>query len=148
MPTSTSVNREGIVQEALSWLDTPYHHQAACKGVGVDCAYLVGAVAEAVGAISKFKVAPYSIEWHWHSREEKMLDIIEAFGARLKSGPPMPGDILAFQYGRCCSHLGIMLPDKQFIHAHIKAGRVVVNSLEGEFLERLRCIYKFPNLKE
>lgn len=148
MQTSTLVSREEVVKEALSWLDTPYHHQAACKGVGVDCAYLVGAVSESLGLIKKFKVDPYSIEWHWHSRHEKMLEIIESFGALPKDGLPKAGDILAFQYGRVCSHLGIMISDSEFIHAHIKAGRVVVNSLDGEFLQRLRRVYSFPNIKE
>lgn len=144
----TSISRKQIVEEALTWLNTPYHHQAACKNVGVDCAYLVGAVAEAVGAIAKFQVEPYSIEWHWHSREERMCNIVESFGGKQVKGDPKPGDILAFKYGRVCSHLGIMLDDNQFIHAHIKAGRVVVNSLSGEFKDRLQRVYKFPNLKD
>ena len=31
------MKRADIVEEARSWLGTPYHHQAALKGVGCDC---------------------------------------------------------------------------------------------------------------
>ena len=33
--------RDLIVEETKSWLRTPYHHQGAIKGVGVDCAMIL-----------------------------------------------------------------------------------------------------------
>ncbi|MBN9249774.1 MAG: hypothetical protein J0I86_04210, partial [Mesorhizobium sp.] len=33
-----------IVAEALSWLGTPYRHQASSKGVGCDCLGLIRGV--------------------------------------------------------------------------------------------------------
>lgn len=141
------MRRADIVECAMRWLDTPYHHQAGVRGVGVDCAYLVGMVAQETGAIPEFKVAPYSTEWHWHSREEMMLEIVESFGA-VRTDTPAPGDILAFQYGRTASHLGIMVTPTTFIHAHIKVGRVVLNTLTADFSARLRQVYKFPNLED
>lgn len=141
------MNRQDIIKCAYSWVDTPYHHQAGVKGVGVDCAYLIGKVAEEVGAIEKFKVDPYSIEWHWHSKEERMCAIVEEFGA-IRVDEPKPGDILAFKYGRVCSHLGIMVRDNRFIHAHITSGKVLINTLSGDFLARLDRVYQFPNLEE
>ncbi len=38
------------VQEALTWLGTPYHHQGRIKGVGVDCGTLICEVYEKVGS--------------------------------------------------------------------------------------------------
>lgn len=144
MPT-----RKQITDCAKSWLDTPYQHQVGLKGVGVDCAYLIGKIAEETGSIEKFKVEPYSIEWHWHSREEAMCNIIEGFGAvQIDAKKAQPGDILAFKYGRVNSHLGVMLTDMYFIHAHLPAGKVLVNSLSGEFKDRLNRVYRFPNLEE
>lgn len=141
------MKRIDIAKCALTWLGTPYHHQAGVKGVGADCAYFVGKVAEELGAIKEFKVAPYSIEWHWHQKEEMMLKIMEQMGA-IPVETYDVGDILAFQYGRTCSHVGIYLGDNQFIHAHLPAGKVLVNSLSGEYADRLRKFYKFPNLED
>lgn len=143
------MQRKHIIENALSWLNTPYSHQAGIKGVGVDCAYLIGKVAEEVGCVKKFEVEPYSVEWHWHSREERMCNIIESFGAKqIEISDIQPGDILAFKYGRVCSHLGIMIRPGQFIHAHLKAGKVIVNTLSGEFLERLERAYRFPYIQD
>ena len=141
------MKRKDIVKEVISWINTPYQHQVALKGFGVDCAYLIGKVAENVGAIEKFQIEPYSTEWHWHSHEEKMLGIVESFGA-IKVDEPKMGDILAFKYGRVCSHLGIMIDDNMFIHAHQGTGKVTVNRLTGEFKERLQAVYQFPNLED
>jgi len=31
---------QSLIDEARTWLGTPYHHQPRVKGVGVDCAML------------------------------------------------------------------------------------------------------------
>lgn len=143
------MKRTDIIKAALTWLNTPYQHQVGLKDYGVDCAYFVGKVAEEIHAIDRFVVEPYSVEWHWHSREEKMCSIIESFGCKqITMEELQPGDILAFKYGRVCSHLGIMLSDNKFIHAHLPAGKVIVNSLSGEYSERLERVYRFPNLED
>jgi NlpC/P60 family putative phage cell wall peptidase len=36
--------RQTIIAEARAWIGTPYHHQAARKGVGCDCLGLVRGV--------------------------------------------------------------------------------------------------------
>lgn len=139
------MDREAIVKEALTWSGTPYQHQVGLKGVGVDCAYLVGKVAEGVGLIDEFKVEPYSVEWHLHSREEKMCNIVEGFGCTpVPVADTQPGDILIFKYGRVGSHMGIYVGRNLFIHAHLPSGKVLLNSLSGDYLKRLHKVYKFP----
>lgn len=137
-----------IAEAALTWDNTPYHHQARVKGVGVDCAQLIAAVAEEVGLIPTGAVIPvnYSTEWHLHNREEVLLQNLEAFGCTKKVGlVPEEDDILCFKYGRCVSHLGIYLGNSLFIHAARNAGKVTVNTLSPETLKRLAFIYIFPN---
>lgn len=41
--------RQAVVTEALTWLHTPYHHQAATKGAGCDCIGLLRGVGNALG---------------------------------------------------------------------------------------------------
>jgi cell wall-associated NlpC family hydrolase len=137
--------RDKIIEEARSWLYTPYHHQAAVKGIGVDCAYFIGAIAENVGLIDKFYVEPYSIEWHMHNPEEKMLQIIEGFGA-VKVENYKPGDILVFKYGRSCSHLAILLPDNFIIHASIKHKMVLAEEFRDDYVTRYKCAYAYPGV--
>ena len=42
---SQTFSRHSVVMAARTWLDTPFHHQARLKGVGVDCVGLVIGVA-------------------------------------------------------------------------------------------------------
>lgn len=138
--------RSRILVEALTWLNTPYHHQARVKGIGVDCAQLVAGVAENVfDRLKPINIEVYSVEWHMHNREEKMCDIIESFGCSSKPlEDRIPGDILTFQFGRVQSHMGILMNDERFIHARLDIGKVVINQLSGDWLARLGRVYKFP----
>ena len=141
-------NRIRIVCEAFDWVGTPYHHQARVKGVGVDCAQLVAGVAENVfPRLRPINNQVYSVEWHMHNREELMCDIIESFKCtRIEVADRQPGDILTFQFGRVQSHMGILINDNQFIHARMDIGKVVINQLSGDWLDRLGRVYKFPSL--
>lgn len=136
-----------IVEAALGWVDTPYHHQARVKGVGVDCAQLIAGIAEETGHIAAGTPIPfnYSTEWHLHNREEQLLQNLEAFGCTRKEGlNPEPGDILCFQYGRAVSHLGVYVGNDMFVHAANNLGKVALNTLSPETLKRLKFIYIFP----
>lgn len=129
---------------AKTWLGTPYHHHARVKGVGVDCAQLMLGIAEELGLITTgLVVENYSTEWHLHNREEKMLNLIEEFGCKQKEVHEV-GDILAFQFGRVCSHLGIYVGNEQFIHARLDVRQVVLNTLSGDWQKRHIRTYSFP----
>ena len=137
--------RSDIITEALSWVDTPYHHQAKLKGVGVDCAQLILGVAQELHYTPKdVVVTGYSREWNIHNREEVMLGYLEQFGAFEVQRPLEGGDILCFKFGRACGHLGIYLGDGTFVHSHLTAGKVLVNSLSGDLLRKHAKTYSFP----
>lgn len=118
-----------IVQEALTWLDTPYHHHARVKGAGVegagvDCAQILLAVyVDALGLAPPLDVGTYSTQWHLHRGEEVYLQWLERAGAR-RVQTPAPGDIAMFMFGRTHSHSAIYLgPDEGlFIHAYVELG--------------------------
>lgn len=136
-----------LIKEALTWIDTPYHHLARLKGVGVDCAQLMAAIYESVSN-TKINIETYSVEWHLHNRQELMCDTLESFGCiRIDVADAKPGDILAFKFGRVNSHLGMLVQDDQFIHANMTAGKVLINSLSGDWITRLNRAYVFPLLK-
>jgi len=136
--------RPEVAQKALEFLGTPYHHQAKVKGLGVDCGQLILAVAQELNLVSPtMRVTNYSTEWHLHNTKEKMLNMLEQFNCVEKTTLEV-GDIVCFKFGRVCSHLGIYLGDGQFIHARIDQGKVVINSLSGDWLKRQTKTYSFP----
>ena len=111
-----------IVAEAESWLNTPYHHAADIKGVGVDCAMLPVCVYHALGLIPRIDPRPYPHDWMLHRSEERYLGWVEKFAARVDA--PEPGDLVLFRVGRCLAHGGIVISTDLMIHADLHARRV------------------------
>ena len=121
--------RARVVQEALSWQGTPYHHMGRVKGAGVDCGELLALVYDAAGVTPEIMPAAYNHDWHLHRGEEKYLAIVEAFAHRIE-GPPLPGDIVLYQFGRCISHGAIVVQWPQIIHSYVGKG-VVLDDAEA-----------------
>ena len=139
--------RDQIIQAALTWEGTPYHHQARVKGVGVDCAHFIAGVAIDAGLISPDVQLPfdYSPEWNLHNTEEKLVNYLLQFGC-VEKAIAEPGDIIAFKIGKAIGHIGIMLPDGKYIHAQnqVKPERVTINTLSGAWLRRHTRTFSFP----
>lgn len=138
------------VKAALTWLDTPYHHHARVKGAGVDCAQLIIAAAMESGIITNEQatIAPnYPVQWHLHNRDEKLLEVLESFGCvEIDKEMTQAGDIVCFQFGRVTSHLGIKINETQFIHARYDTKKVVINTMQHEWLDRWTKTYTFPGV--
>lgn len=137
-----------IAKEAIEWVGTPYIHKARVKQVGVDCAQLVAAIAEKFNLVTSEQlnnIPQYDVEFHLHNREEKLLNILESFGCTRKDEIDI-GDILAFRYGRSCSHLAIFVGNNQIVHANymMAVPKTVCTAYNSEFSRRLGAIYSFP----
>lgn len=115
--------RQMIVRESLSWLATPFHHQARLKGVGVDCAQFLIGVYTACALISPPDIGYYSPDWFMHEDRERFAEWLARFCRPIKV--PQIGDIVTFRYGRAVSHAGIVLAwgdDGRVIHSYRGAG--------------------------
>ncbi|WP_130471886.1 NlpC/P60 family protein [Candidatus Magnetaquicoccus inordinatus] len=124
--------RDQIVEIAMGWLHTPYHHHARIKGVGVDCVQFLIAVFEECQLATGAEANGYAQDWHLHRSEEKYLQGIQQYARPVVT--PEPGDIALFRFGRCVSHAGIVLPDtKKIIHAYAGHG-VILSALDGQEL--------------
>jgi cell wall-associated NlpC family hydrolase len=117
--------RARVVAEAESWLGTPYRAAQRVKGRegGVDCLTFVVEVYERAQVIPHYEVTFYPPDWHLHRSVERYLEgVLEC--AREIAGPPEPGDIVLFRYGRCFAHGGIVTHWPRLIHAWNGAGVV------------------------
>ena len=79
---SESEVRQRIVDEAKSWVGTPYVSNGMIKGKrgGTDCAMFPLAVYAACGLIPKeFDPRPYPPQWHVHRNEEKYVEYVLRF---------------------------------------------------------------------
>lgn len=139
-----------LIEEAESWIDTPYHHQAKLKGIGVDCCNFILAIAENCNIVKPIELAPYNLMWHLHARHEMMLELLEKYGCKkievdLTDPETWPiGSILCLRYGRTCSHLALVLPELNIIHAAIDFGKVVKQPISDQYVVRAGSLYIYP----
>jgi cell wall-associated NlpC family hydrolase len=126
--------REQIVEEARTWLHTPYHHHARIKGAGVDCVWLLIEVYRQFGLVADdFDPGNYSNEWYMHRDEEIYLGGVQRFAKPLPiEAEPQAGDVALYKVGRCVSHGAILIDRDYVIHANRRAGQVEITELRGQ----------------
>jgi cell wall-associated NlpC family hydrolase len=130
--------RRKVVDEARSWLLTPYHHQAMVKGAGCDCVTLLIAVYRTVGVVAfDFSAGNYDGEWFLHRSEEIYLQGVAKHAHQVDE--PQIGDVALYRLGRTVSHGVIIVetkPELYGIHASRPARNVEMielRALEDKF---------------
>jgi NlpC/P60 family putative phage cell wall peptidase len=118
--------REQVLEEARSWIGTPYHHGQCLKGVGIDCVWIMVAVYKTIGVVpANFNPGNYSRDWYMHRSEELYLAGVKHYARPLAAdAKPLPGDIALYRIGRCVSHGAIVVDDEFVIHAYRKNRQV------------------------
>lgn len=131
--------RQKILEEARSFLNTPYHHQGRIKGVGVDCAMLLAEVYEKAGLVPFLDPRPYPRDWHLHRNEERYLGWVRRYGREVSA--PDPGDVALFQFGRCVSHGAVVVQWPIIIHSYLTDGCILDDASKGIMSGRVRAFY-------
>jgi NlpC/P60 family putative phage cell wall peptidase len=117
--------RQDIIDEAMTWLRTPYRHAQTVKGAGVDCAMLLREVLVHCGHVpDSFDPRPYAAEWYLHRSEERYLMGMEKYAHRIETKKVKAADIALFRFGRTASHGAIVIDDNLMIHANRLARQV------------------------
>lgn len=122
MSNAERVERVLVLNEAKSWIGTPFHHEARIKGRdgGVDCAMLLAEIYERAGVVPRIAPEHYPHDWHLHRDEEKYLRWIERFA--VPTDESRPGDVAIFRIGRTWSHGGVIIAWPVIIHAWYESG--------------------------
>lgn len=134
--------RAAVVAEALTWLNTPYHHMGRVKGAGVDCGMLIAEVFERAGLIPHLNIEYYPMDWHLHRGAERYLGWVSKYAKEVQRDP-LPGDIVLHQWGRCISHGAIVIKWPMVIHSYIGQGVVLADGTKEPLAGRQRAIHSF-----
>lgn len=119
-----------IIDEAMSWLGTPYKYASAEKGVATDCSGMVVKVYEKAGR----KLPRNSAK-----QAEFCVD--------LSPDEVEPGDLVFFATGKNpdrVSHVGIMLDPENFIHASASKGVVVSKVTSSYYIRTFKKYGRLP----
>ncbi|ODN72440.1 NlpC/P60 family protein [Methylobrevis pamukkalensis] len=136
--------RDAIVAETLSWLGTPYRHQASLKGAGCDCLGLVRGVWRAAIGPEPETPPAYTPDW-----AEAGADSLQAAALRHLSPVDLnditPGDLLLFRWRAHlpAKHAAILVAPGRFVHA--QHGAAVASAwLSPWWRRRLVAAFAFP----
>ena len=140
--------RERALGEAMSWIGTPYQHQASMKGVGCDCLGLVRGVWRATCGDEPEIPTPYRADWAEVTGEERLLAAARRWLVEISPATAQPGDVVLFRMSpdaaiKHCALLSEAGPPGRIVHAYW--GRAVTESWLGEWWRcRLVAAYAFP----
>lgn len=132
--------RQAVIDEARTWLGTPFHHMGRIKGRhgGVDCGQILAAVYETAGQIPYVQPQPYSMQHALHSSDEWYIRYLEQFAIEIPEHDARAGDIVVYRVGRCYSHAGILIENwpGKIIHAVNDAGVIVSHGTQEGYLKK------------
>lgn len=139
------MTRDEIVDEARTWLGTPWHHQARVKHVGVDCVGVIIKVAHHFG-ISDFDILDYSRI----PDPVQMKALLDQHLIPITKAEVLPADILWLRVKEDPQHLAIVsrVDPMMVIHAFNRRGiDKVVETHAGAFWDdRVIGCYRYPGL--
>lgn len=123
-----------IIEEAYTWLGTPYKYAAQEKGVGTDCSGMVMKVYETVTG----ELLPRNSAKQAEFCDEKSAEDVKI------------GDLIFFATGKNpekISHVGIIIDNETFIHASSSKGVVVSNFTTPYYRRTFRKFGRVPDKK-
>lgn len=144
----TVPSREAIVREALSWLGTPYQHQASVKGAGCDCLGLVRGVWRALYGPEPLPLPAYTPDWAEAYGQETLLEAAKAILIEVPPESAAPGDVMLFRMApdAPAKHAAILGADGTWlIHAYW-ARAVVESRFAPWWRTRLAAVFQFPGV--
>lgn len=144
------IARDDVIAAARTWLETPWRHQACCKGVGVDCIHFIAGVARELGlpCAEVFFATP---EYHNYGRTpdpELLLAACDLLMQRIPLGTEGLGDVLVIHFDRHPMHFAFVsdLAPRRLIHAWLGARRVVEHGIEPPWPGRVLRAYRLPGV--
>lgn len=132
---------EQFIEEAETYLNTPWIHQGRLKGVGIDCIGLVQVAYEKVTGIQ------YSGEINYHrvpqkGRENRLHSILIQYLDEVPKAEMLRGDVLLFSFNGLSNHIGIYLGDLVLLHAWQEVQKVIKMRMDPAWLRCIRGVYR------
>ena len=139
-------DRHHIVAVARDWLETPYRHQFAKKGLGCDCLGLVRGVFEDVYGYSPENPPPYSPSWGEVGPKEHLLEAAARHLVPVKEAKNASVLVFRMKPTMTAKHCAILTDEGTIIHAYISPRKVVEHSLTPWWEKKIAGVFDFPDV--
>jgi NlpC/P60 family putative phage cell wall peptidase len=147
--------QQEILDEARSWIGTPFSHQGRIKGKRVDCIGLIEMIARAKHLIGFDETTPLPDRWtgYAHMPEHGELEkALSHFLIKQRCSQVQPCDIIAIRMPsdptRVAKHVAIYTERDTIIHALAlgKARKCTEHRYDRGWKKYARGVYRFPEL--
>ncbi|MBN4046388.1 C40 family peptidase [bacterium AH-315-P15] len=135
------------LEQARTWLGTPYHHQASMRGVGCDCLGLIRGVWRALYGTEPELPPAYTADWAEATGEETLLAAARRNLIEVALADAGPGDVVLFRMMEKgpAKHAGIMSGSGRFIHAYSNRA-VTESSLSRWWQAKMVASFTWPEV--
>lgn len=146
---SAQSRRLQLVNEASTWIGTPFHDNAGVKGAGVSCQKLIGALYIHTGVWPEgFEIPDGPMNWS-NAHEDSLItaamekEITDGRFMEVLDSAAIPGDLVGFKIGGCLHHLGLVLASSgMFIHCLRNMGTRYNELRDATYLSRIQKIWR------
>ena len=133
------MNAEQIIAAARACLGTPFVHQGRIPGQALDCAGLVMAVAQSIGA--DYQDQPGYGRTPANGLLQQALEMQPCL-QRVAMADRQAGDVLLMRFATEPQHLAIDA-GATVIHSYQQVGKVCEHGLTDVWLKRIVAVYRF-----
>ena len=141
--------RRAALNEARSWIGTPYLHQASQKGAGADCLGLLRGIWRALYGEEPEALPHYKPDWAERGGEETLLSAAQRHLVPVQDGQRRSGDVILFRFAPHCpaKHCAVLAERGRMIHAWHR--QAVCETALGPWWERRSAgVFAFPDYPE
>ncbi|MDE3017062.1 MAG: C40 family peptidase [Pseudomonadota bacterium] len=137
-----------IIEQARTWLGTPYHHQARLKGVGCDCLGLVVGVADELGLTHRDGRLLRSFDETDYSHQPdgaRLTAMLQSVLDEIPKEEAEPGDLVLFSIEGNPQHVGLLTDYEGLgvIHCYAPSRKVVEHRLDKKWQSRIVKVFRW-----
>lgn len=145
MPAPATASAADVISAARLWLGTPYHNQAALRGVGCDCLGLARGLWADMGGAPVREMPAYTRDWGEVGRRELLAQGLRRYLIECDPALCLPGSLVVFRMRAhaIAKHVGILTDSDSFIHSYERLG-VIEEPLTTAWRRRIAFAFQFP----
>lgn len=141
------INEKEIIEKAFEYLETPYHHQARLKGVGIDCAGLI------ICVLKELNIEVEDLKNYSRLPDSNLLQkICDDNCFKVPFQEARDGDILLITFIKNPQHLAFFYKENDenyMIHAYGEndVKKVIKHKINQKWLNKITCVYRLNIFK-
>ena len=140
-----------ILKVVKSWLNTKFHYGGRIKinnqnSGGIDCIGLIMKVGEEINSKYNNKNIIYLDKTNYskYPNNFEMKEFLDKYFIKIDKKQVKTGDVVYMNFDNNLEHIAI-ISDVGIIHCYVEAKKVVENTLNDYWFDKIKGYYRYPN---